>query len=171
MALQAVRTGSVEEAVAAYRDGRCTALTADHSALYAIRRGLPRPQDHTVLPEILARKPLGLVVRRGDEAWREVVRWVHYALVAGEELGVTAAGVEAMRSSSDQEVRALLGADSALGALLGLDDDWAAQALSAVGNYSEIFARNLGAGTDLGMARGHNALWRDGGLLFAPPIR
>ncbi|MHA1549370.1 MAG: amino acid ABC transporter substrate-binding protein [Alphaproteobacteria bacterium] len=160
-----------EEAVAAYASGRCGALTADHSTLHAIRSEMDRRRDHVVLPEVITRKPVGLVVRAGDETWRDIVKWVHFALVTAEALGVNSANIDARRDSDDQDTRHLLGLDGTFAASLGLDGDWAAAAITAIGNYGEIFARNLGPDTTLDVQRGLNNLWNRGGIQYAPPIR
>lgn len=156
---------------AAYDERRCDAATGDLVELYAARLKLADPAANAVLPESLSKDPYGLVVRQGDEQWFAIVRWVHFALINAEELGVTAANAADMRGSPDEAVRALLGADGNYGADIGLPSDWAFAAISAVGNYGEIFDRNLGAGSPLQVARGLNRLWTDGGLHFAPAIR
>jgi general L-amino acid transport system substrate-binding protein len=156
---------------AAYESHECSVLAGDRIELYAARLRLARPDDSAVLPESLSKDPYGLVVRRGDEAWLAIVRWVHFALLSAEELGVTSANVGEMLGSSNEEIRNLLGAGGAFGEGLGLSNRWAADALMSVGNYGEIFERNLGSGSPLRVERGLNRLWTDGGLQFAPPIR
>jgi len=160
-----------DEALAAYAGGRCLALTGDASALYATRLGLANPAAHAVLPEIISKEPLGLVVREGDERWFDIVRWVHFALLDAEELGITASNAASSRSLENQDVQRLLGLEGDFGQSLGLSADWAYRAVRWVGNYGEIFDRNLGAHSLIGMARGLNALWNEGGLQYAPPIR
>lgn len=162
---------TVSEVNAAYDAGRCDVYSADASALYATRLLLTTPDDHIVLPQIISKEPLGPVVRQGDDQWFNIVKWVHFALLNAEELGVSQANVAAMTTSENQDVRRLLGIDGAFGQGLGLDNAWAANAIKAVGNYGEIFDRNVGADSKLGFARGLNALWIDGGLQYAPPIR
>ncbi len=171
MTLDAVVFETLDEAVSAYASGRCRALSATYAALHAIRADQERPREHAILPDVLSRKPVGLVVRGDDDAWKTIVRWVHFALVTAEALDVTSATVGAMADGDDEDVRRLLGADGALAEGLGLAPDWAARMVGEVGNYAEIFERNLGAETRLRMERGLNALWNAGGLQYAPPIR
>src|SRR3990167_5588328 len=159
------------EVNAAYDSGRCDAYTTDASGLYAIRLTLTNPDDHVVLPEIISKEPLGPAVRQGDDQWFSVIKWVHYALLNAEELGVTQANVDEMKAGENQDVRRLLGADGTFGEGIGLGNDWAANLIKAVGNYGEIFDRNVGAGSKLGIARGLNALWSKGGIQYAPPVR
>jgi general L-amino acid transport system substrate-binding protein len=161
----------LDETTAAYDAGRCDALTADASALYAIRLTLTTPDEHVVLPEIISKEPLGPVVRQGDDEWFNVVKWTHFALLNAEELGITQANVEEMKASENQDVRRLLGIDGSFGEGAKLSNDWAVNVIKAVGNYGEIFDRNLGTGSKLQIARGLNALWTKGGIQYAPPIR
>jgi len=161
-----------DEAVKAYESGRCDAYTTDGSALYAQRLKLAAPDDHEILTETISKEPFGPVVRQGDDRWFNLVKWTHFALLDAEELGVTAANVEQLRQTSDTpEIRRLLGADNDFGAGLGLSKDWVVRIVRAVGNYGEIFERNLGQGSPLKIPRGRNAQWRDGGLHYAPPVR
>jgi general L-amino acid transport system substrate-binding protein len=168
-----------EEVLKAYQDGRCDVFTTDQSGLYAERLKLANPNDHMVLPEIISKEPLGPVVRQGDDQWFTLVKWVYYGLLTAEELGVTSANVDEMRANSkNPEIQRLLSikvknddgseADNDFGKGLGLGPDWAYSAIKQVGNYAEIFDRNL---AQLNISRGKNALWRDGGLQYAPPIR
>ncbi len=162
----------VEEVNAAYDSGRCDAYTTDASGLYSIRLTLTAPDDHIVLPEIISKEPLGPVVRQGDDQWFNIVKWVGFALVNAEELGVTAENAKSMMDSPNQEIRRLLGTDGTFGEGIGLGNDWAANVIMAVGNYGEIFARNIGADSPLKIDRGLNALWTTkGGIQYAPPIR
>ena len=161
----------LSEALAAYNAGRCDAFTTDVSQLYSIRLTLGNANDHIVLPEIISKEPLGPVVRQGDPRWANIVRWTLFAMVNAEELGVTQGNVDQMKASKNPSVRRLLGVEGEYGAAVGLDNDWAYQIIKLVGNYGESFDRNVGAGSPLGIARGQNALWRDGGLQYAPPIR
>ncbi|MCQ8782719.1 amino acid ABC transporter substrate-binding protein [Mangrovibrevibacter kandeliae] len=156
---------------AAYDSGRCDVLTTDQSGLYASRLELGNPDNNVVLPEIISKEPLGPAVRQGDDQWFDVVKWVGFALVNAEELGVTQANVEEMEKSDNPEIRRMLGTDGTFGTDLGVDKDWAVKVIKAVGNYGEIFERNVGSNTPLGIARGQNALWTKGGLQYAPPIR
>lgn len=155
-----------------YVAGACDAYTTDASALAATRAAFADPENHIVLPEIISKEPLGPAVRHGDNLWADVVRWTFYALVAAEEYGVTSKNIEELvKSSSNPEVLRLLGVTGELGAKLGLDNEWAKRAVQASGNYGEIFAANIGEQTPIGLARGLNAQWTQGGLLYAPPFR
>jgi general L-amino acid transport system substrate-binding protein len=129
------------------------------------------PDDHVVLPETISKEPFGPVVRQGDDRWFNLVKWIHFALLDAEELGVTSANVEEMRKSDNPEIRRLLGAEGDFGAGLGLTPDWVVRVVKAVGNYGEIFERNLGGQSPLKIPRGLNAQWRQGGLHYAPPVR
>ena len=160
-----------DEVNAAYNTGRCDAYTTDASGLYSIRLTLGAPDDHIVLPEIISKEPLGPSVRQGDDQWFNVVKWVGFALLNAEELGVTQANVDQMKTSNNQDVRRLIGVDGTFGESIGLKNDWAANAIKQVGNYGEIFERNIGGGSKLKIARGLNALWSKGGIQYAPPIR
>jgi general L-amino acid transport system substrate-binding protein len=161
-----------EASTKAFFSGRCQAYTTDASALAFIRaKEAPKPDDYIVLPELISKEPLGPVVRRGDDEWFAVVKWVIFALIEGEEYGITQAGVEKMKASADPAVQRLLGTGEDTGKLLGLDRDWAARALKAVGNYGEMFQRNVGSDSPLKLPRGLNALWNKGGLMYAPPVR
>ncbi|GGD18755.1 amino acid ABC transporter substrate-binding protein [Aureimonas glaciei] len=156
---------------AAYDSGRCDVLTTDQSGLYASRLELAKPDDNIVLPEIISKEPLGPAVRQGDSQWADVVRWTHFGLLDAEELGITQANVEEMKNSPNPEIKRMLGVDSTFGADAGLSNDWLVNVIKGVGNYGEVFERNIGASTPLGIARGQNALWTKGGLQYAPPIR
>ena len=160
-----------EETVKAYDSGRCDAYTTDASGLYADRLKLATPDDHMVLPEIISKEPLGPSVRKDDLQWFEIVQWTHFEMVTAEELGVTQANVDAMLKSTNPDIRRLLGVEGDFGKSLGLNNDWAYQIIKQVGNYGESFDRNVGAGSQLKIARGLNALWTKGGLQYAPPIR
>jgi len=163
-----------EAARQAYAREDCDAITADISALAAARTTLSNPEQHAILPDVISKEALGPVVRREDEQWTAVVRWTLNALILAEELGVTRATVAAQaRDSTDPRVRRLLGVEGEFGPMLGLSDTWARNAVSAVGNYGEIFNRNLGDDSALDLARGLNAQWnaRPGGLIYALPIR
>ena len=159
------------EVLAAYNSGRCDAFTTDSSQVIAERSRLPDPNEHDVLPELISKEPLGPAVRQGDGVWANVVRWTLFALINAEEYGVTQANVDEMATSSNPEVRRLLGYEGEFGRGMGLANDWAAKAIRTVGNYGEMFERNLGQGSPLKIQRGRNALWKDGGLMYAPPIR
>jgi general L-amino acid transport system substrate-binding protein len=160
-----------DEVVAAYDAGRCDVYTTDQSGLYAQRLKLTNPDEHIVLPEIISKEPLGPVVRQGDDQWFNLVKWTHFAMVDAEELGVSSANVDEMKSSDNPEIQRLLGGEGAFGEMLGLGNDWAYNIVKQVGNYAEAFDRNVGPDTPLKIARGKNDLWSKGGLQYAPPIR
>ncbi|WP_439493277.1 amino acid ABC transporter substrate-binding protein [Bosea sp. (in: a-proteobacteria)] len=160
-----------DEAITAFQSGRCDALTDDSSALYALRLKLVNPDEAIVLPEIISKEPLGPVVRSSDMPWFNLVKWVHFAMLNAEELGVTQANVEQQKSSTNPEIRRLLGVEGKFGEAIGLTPDWAYRIVKHVGNYGEAFERNVGAGSVLKIARGKNDLWTKGGLQYAPPIR
>jgi len=160
-----------DEVVAAYESGRCDAYTIDSSGLYANRLTLKDQQEHLVLPEIISKEPLGAVVRHGDNQWGDIVSWALYAMLNAEELGVNSKNAAGMRESDNPEIRRLLGTEGKFGEGLGLPDDWAYNIIAKVGNYAEIFDRNVGKGSPLGIPRGLNALWTQGGIQYAPPIR
>lgn len=156
-----------------YLAGECDTYTTDISGLAATRATFENPGDHVILPEIVSKEPLGPLVRHGDEEWSDVVRWTLNALISAEELGITSANVSEMASApgNNPEINRLLGTEGNLGEMLGLSADWAVNAISAGGNYGEIFARNIGEDTPIGLSRGLNAQWTDGGLLYSPPFR
>ncbi len=161
----------MDEALRAYQADRCDAFTTDASQLYAVRLLTANPDDHVVLPDIISKEPLGPAVRQGDSQWFTIVRWAHNALLIAEELGVTQSNVDEMLGSANPDVKRLLGKEGDYGNGLGLDKDWAYRIVKQVGNYSEVFERNVGSGSRLKIARGLNALWTKGGLQYAPPIR
>ena len=171
MKLEAVVFATDDEATKAYDTGRCDAYTTDASGLYAERLKMSNPDDNIVLPEIISKEPLGPSVRKDDIQWFEIVQWVHYALLTAEELGVTQANVDEKLKSANPAIRRLLGAEGDFGQGLGLTNDWAYRAIKAVGNYGESFERNVGMGSPIKIRRGLNALWNNGGLQYAPPIR
>ncbi|TCD14568.1 amino acid ABC transporter substrate-binding protein [Oricola cellulosilytica] len=171
MEYELVAFEKADEVVAAYDAGRCDVYTTDQSGLYAQRLKLTDPGEHKVLPEIISKEPLGPVVRQGDDQWFNLVKWVHIATVNAEELGVTQANVDEMMAGDNPSVKRLLGSEGEFGSAIGLENDWGANVIKAVGNYGEIFDRNVGPDTPLGIARGVNALWSKGGLMYGPPIR
>jgi general L-amino acid transport system substrate-binding protein len=172
MAFTAMSFDTSDEAIKAYEDGKCDAYTADQSQLYAVKLRVAKPDEHIILPEVISKEPLGPVVRTGDDQWYNIARWTLFALVNAEELEVRGANIDAeIAGSKKPGVRRLLGAEGNFGADMGLDNAWAARALKAVGNYGEIFDRNLGQGSDLKIERGLNAQWSNGGILYAPPVR
>jgi general L-amino acid transport system substrate-binding protein len=160
-----------DEVVKAYEDGRCDVYTTDSSALAAERSKLADPSAHVILPEIISKEPLGPVVRQGDDGWFNIARWTYYALLEAEELGVTQANVDEMLGSDNPAIKRLLGVEGDFGTPMGLTKDWAYQIVKHIGNYSETYERHVGPNTPIGLARGLNALWRDGGIQYAPPIR
>jgi len=166
-----------DETVKALEAGRCDVLTSDQSQLYAQRIKLGNPADFIVLPEVISKEPLGPVVRQGDDEWFNIVRWTLFAMVNAEELGLTSLGLtsgnveEQAKTSANPDVRRLLGAEGEYGKDLKLQKDWALQIVKQVGNYGEMFERNVGMGSELKIARGQNALWNVGGLQYAPPVR
>jgi general L-amino acid transport system substrate-binding protein len=160
------------EAQRQYVAGACDAYTTDASGLAASRATLADAENHIILPEIISKEPLGPVVRHGDNNWGDIVRWTFYALVAAEELGITSANVNEIGASTvNPEIKRILGTEGDMGAMLGLDAEWAKRAIAANGNYGEIFAENIGESTPIGLARGLNAQWTQGGLMYAPPFR
>jgi general L-amino acid transport system substrate-binding protein len=163
----------LEEVNAAYDSGRCDVYTTDQSGLYALRLTLKNPDDNVVLPEIISKEPLGPAVRQGDDQWFDIVSWTAYALVNAEEFGITQKNVDEMKNSPNPDIKRFLGAEqgSTLGTDLGLTNDWAYNIIKGVGNYGEVFDRNIGAGSPLKIARGLNALWNKGGIQYAPPVR
>jgi general L-amino acid transport system substrate-binding protein len=171
MKVQTVTFQEVGETVKAFEAGRCDAYTVDISALAAGRLTLANPDDYVILPEVISKEPLGPWVRQGDDQWLDIVRWTVFALVNAEEAGVTKDNAEAMRVSTNPDVRRLLGQEGEFGPALGLSKDWAFNIVKSVGNYGEIFDRNLGPKTRLALDRGLNRLWSKGGILYAPPMR
>ncbi len=163
----------LEATNAAYFAGRCIAYTTDASGLASIRnKEAKTPADHIILPELISKEPLGPSVRRGDDEFFAIAKWVVYALIEAEDYGVTQKNVDELaKSSSDPAVGRLLGTTEDTGKLLGLDKNWAANAIKAVGNYGEIFERNVGPNSPLGLPRGMNNLWSKGGIMYAPPVR
>ncbi|GAA6191922.1 amino acid ABC transporter substrate-binding protein [Phaeobacter gallaeciensis] len=160
------------EAQQQYLAGACDVYTTDASGLAATRASFEDPAGHALLPEIISKEPLGPLVRHGDNEWGDVVRWTLNAVITAEELGVTSANVAEIASSTDNpEIKRLLGSEGTLGEMLGLDAEWAKRAIMAGGNYGEIFAKNIGEETPIGLARGLNAQWTEGGLLYSPPFR
>jgi general L-amino acid transport system substrate-binding protein len=160
-----------DETRIAYQSNRCDVFTTDASQLAGARSAMQNPRDHVILPDRISKEPLAVAVRQGDDQWFDIVRWTIYALIEAEELGITQANLEQMLSSPRPDVRRLLGVTGDHGPFMGLDRRWAYNAIKAVGNYGEIFARHLGENTPIGLDRGQNDLWTRGGLMYAPPIR
>ncbi|MEC7763317.1 MAG: amino acid ABC transporter substrate-binding protein [Pseudomonadota bacterium] len=160
------------EAQQQYLAGACDTYTTDASGLAATRASFETPGDHAILPEIISKEPLGPLVRHGDDEWADIVRWTQNALVAAEEFGITSTNIEELASGTDNpEINRILGTEGNMGEMLGLEADWAMKAIAAGGNYGEIFEKNIGESTPIGLARGLNAQWKDGGLQYAPPFR
>ncbi|MEL6478706.1 MAG: amino acid ABC transporter substrate-binding protein [Pseudomonadota bacterium] len=160
------------EAQQKYLANACDVYTTDASGLAATRATFENPADHVVLPEIVSKEPLGPLVRHGDNEWADIVRWTLNALITAEELGVTSANVDEMAAGTNNpEINRLLGTEGDLGAMLGLDKEWAMRAVKTQGNYAEIFDANIGPSTAIGLARGLNASYRNGGILYSPPFR
>lgn len=160
-----------DEVVAAYDAGRCDVYTTDRSGLAAQRLKLSNPDDHVVLPEIISKEPLGPVVRQGDDQWFNIVKWTHYAMVNAEEMGVTSKNADEMKGGKNPGIKRLLGTEGKFGEALGLGNDWGYNIIKQVGNYGEVYEANVGPNTPLKLARGSNALWTNGGLQYAPPVR
>jgi general L-amino acid transport system substrate-binding protein len=171
MKLKTVTFATNDETVKAYEAGRCDVFTTDSSGLYAERLRFAKPDDHLVLPEIISKEPLGASVRHGDDQWFDIVKWVHYAMLNAEELGVTSKTIDEALKSDNPDVKKLVGTEGNYGEQFGLTKDWAVRIVKHVGNYGEVFERNVGQGSPLKIARGLNALWTKGGLQYAPPIR
>ena len=174
MTYQPVPLKDNAEAEQQYSAGACDVYTTDASGLAATRATFADAAEHVILPEIISKEPLALVVRHGDNQWADIVRFTFNALIAAEEFGITSANVEEMSAAAgtNPEINRLLGTDDTdLGAMMGLDKDWAKRAILAGGNYGEIFAANIGEATPIGLARGLNALWTQGGLQYSPPFR
>lgn len=159
------------EVLKAYENGRCDVLTSDASQLASDRTKFADPAEHILLPEIISKEPLGPSVRQGDPQWFNIGRWVYYALLEAEELGVTQANVDEQLGSENPSIRRLLGVEGEFGAPIGLTNDWAYRVIKLVGNYGETYDRNMGEGSPIGVPRGLNALWNKGGLQYSPPIR
>jgi general L-amino acid transport system substrate-binding protein len=171
MKLRSVTFATLDEAVRAYETDRCNAFTTDASGLYAVRLKLAKPDDHVVLPEIISKEPLGPFVRHGDDQWFDVVKWTLFAMLNAEELNVNKGNVDEQMKSDNPEIKRLLGTEDNFGERLGLTKDWVYRIVKLVGNYGEVFDRNVGQSSPLRIARGLNALWTKGGIQYAPPIR
>ena len=155
-----------------YLAGRCDVYTTDASGLAATRATFEKPNDHVLLPEIISKEPLGPLVRHGDDQWGDVVRWVLNVMIIAEELGINSKNAESLsKTSNNPEVKRILGTEGNFGQMVGLRKDWALRSIGQVGNYSEVFERFIGTKTPIGLERGLNALWTDGGILYAPPYR
>jgi len=162
---------SADEATVIYDTGRCDVYTTDTSGLAARRTTLGDPTKHLILPEVISKEPLGPAVRQGDQQWSDIVRWTLFALINAEEMGITSANVDDMMKSDNPAIKRFLGVSADYGQYNGLTKDWAYRIIKHVGNYGEMYERNVGPKTALGLERGVNALWNNGGLIYAPPIR
>lgn len=172
MTYQPVPISTAAEAQQQYLAGTCDVYTTDASGLAATRASFEDQSAHVILPEIISKEPLGPLVRHGDHEWGDIIRWTLNALIAAEELGVTSANIDELLQGTDNpEINRMLGTEGDLGAMIGLSSDWAVNAIKAGGNYGEIFERYIGQNTPIGLARGLNAQWTNGGLLYAPPFR
>ena len=171
MKYEVIAFGTADETIKAYEAGRCDVFTTDVSQLYAEKLKLTNANDHVILPEVISKEPLGPLVRHGDDQWFDVVKWVNFAMLNAEELGVSSKNVDEALKSNQPEIRRLLGVEGNFGEQLGLTKDWVVRILKQVGNYGEVFDRNVGTGSKLGISRGLNRLWTTGGIQYAPPIR
>jgi len=160
------------EAQQQYLAGACDVYTTDTSGLAATRATFESPGDHAILPEVISKEPLGPLVRHGDNEWGDIVRWTLNGLIAAEEYGITSANIDELaEGTNNPEINRMLGTEGNFGEVLGLESDWLVNALKAGGNYGEIFERHIGENTPIGLARGLNAQWTDGGLMYSPPFR
>ncbi len=171
MKYEVIAFATADETIKAYDGGRCDVFTTDVSQLYAERLKLTNANDHVILPEIISKEPLGPAVRHGDDQWFDIVKWVHFAMVNAEELGVSSKNIDEALKSTQPEIRRLVGTEGAYGEQFGLTKDWVVRIVKQVGNYGESFDRNVGPGSKLGISRGLNRLWTKGGIQYAPPIR
>lgn len=160
-----------ENMIEAYKTERCGVMAANAAHLHAVRLQLAQPGEHMVLPEIISKEPLGPAVRKGDDQWFNLVKWVVFVLIDAEELGITMSNADDLKTSANPGVRQVLGVQGDMVGELGLDRDWAYRVIKAVGNYGEVFERNVGQASTLKIGRGLNALWNRGGILYAPPVR
>jgi general L-amino acid transport system substrate-binding protein len=166
-----VKFAKLDDVLKAYDGGKCDVFTADVSQLYALRLNLSKPGDHVILPDVISKEPLAPVVRQRDDDWMMIVKWTLYAMINAEELGVTSKNIDEALHSKKPDVMRLVGTEGAYGEELGLTKDWAARIIRRVGNYGEVYERNIGTGSKLAIPRGLNQLWSDGGIQYAPPIR
>jgi general L-amino acid transport system substrate-binding protein len=171
MKYQTVHVGNAAEMISAYQAGKCNVMTTDESALFAIRQQLEKPSDNMILPDVISKEPLGPAVRQDDMQWFNIVKWVNFAMINAEELGVSSKTIDDALKSQKPAVKRLVGTEGDFGKPLGLSSDWAVRVIRAVGNYGEVFDHNVGAHSKLGIPRGLNELWNNGGIQYAPPIR
>jgi general L-amino acid transport system substrate-binding protein len=171
MKYQEMKFAKLDEVIKAYDSGQCDTFTADVSQLYALRLNLGKPGDHIILPDVISKEPLAPVVRQRDDDWMMIVKWTLYAMINAEELGITSSNIDEALKSKKPDVMRLVGTEGAYGEALGLTKDWAVRIIRHVGNYGEIYERNVGSGSKLKIPRGLNQLWSAGGVQYAPPIR
>jgi general L-amino acid transport system substrate-binding protein len=171
MKYQSVHVGNAADMISAYQAGNCNVMTTDESGLFAIRQQLAKPGDNMILPDVISKEPLGPAVRQDDMQWFNIVKWVNFAMIDAEELGVSSKTIDDALRSRKPAVKRLVGAEGDFGKPLGLSSDWAVRVIRTVGNYGEVFDRNVGAHSKLGIPRGLNELWNNGGIQYAPPIR
>jgi general L-amino acid transport system substrate-binding protein len=171
MKYEEMKFSKLDELIKAYDSGKCDTFTADVSQLYALRLNLAKPDDHVILPDVISKEPLAPVVRQRDDDWMMIVKWTLYAMINAEELGVTSQNIDEALKSKKPDVMRLVGTEGAYGEELGLTRDWAVRIIRHVGNYGEVYERNVGAGSKLKIPRGLNQLWSAGGIQYAPPIR
>jgi general L-amino acid transport system substrate-binding protein len=171
MKFETVASQTVDDAMKGYESGRCNVFTADVSSLHAIRLRLAKPEGHVILPDVISKEPLGPAVRQGDMQWFNIVRWVNFAMINAEELGVNSQNIGDALKSEKPDVKRLVGSEGSYGEQMGLTKDWAVRIVRQVGNYGEVFERNVGVGSRLAIPRGINQLWNVGGIQYAPPIR
>jgi general L-amino acid transport system substrate-binding protein len=171
MKYQEMKFGKLEDVIKAYDSGQCDTLTADVSQLYALRLNLGKPGDHVILPDVISKEPLAPVVRQRDDDWMMIVKWTLYAMINAEELGITSKNIDEALKSKKPDVMRLVGTEGTYGEDLGLSKDWAVRIIRNVGNYGEVYERNVGSESKLKIPRGLNQLWSAGGIQYAPPIR
>ena len=171
MKYQTVHVGDAADMIKAYEAGQCNVMTTDEFGLFAIRQQLAKPGDSMILPDVISKEPLGPAVRQDDMQWFNLVKWVNFAMINAEELGVSSKTIDDALKSQKPAVKRLVGTEGDFGKPLGLASDWAVRVIEAVGNYGEVFDRNVGAHSKLGIPRGLNELWNNGGIQYAPPIR
>jgi len=171
MKYQVQKFGTVDDVFKAYEGGQCDVLTADVSQLYALRLRLAKPADNIILPDVISKEPLSPVVRQKDDDWLLLVKWTLFAMINAEELGIDSKNIDEALKSKKPDVMRFVGTEGDYGEQLGLSKDWAVRIIRHVGNYAEVYERNVGSGSKLGIPRGLNQLWNAGGILYAPPIR
>ena len=171
MTYQEMTFSDADSALKAYDSGTCDVFTSDISQLYSERLKLSSPNDHVILADVISKEPLGPAVKQGDSQWLEIVKWSHFAMLNAEELGVTSKNIDEALKSQKPAVKRLVGTEGAYGEQIGLTKDWAVRIIRQVGNYAESYDRNVGTGSKLGIPRGLNHLWSEGGIQYAPPIR